>query len=143
MAKWALWAWALLGTAAPAAEAEMRELLVSVTPRAAAARAEGTQFGLIPYVLRVEGLRLPGDRSSRLTIYGEVPSKDTPELGRAEGMGWSGGPKLSPPRNFVIPLSQEARRYLSGKQRVKLWIQCEGMAEWRFGKAVIDISQAK
>jgi hypothetical protein len=142
MAKCVLLALALIGMAAPA-NPETRQLLVSVTPRAAAAQATGTEFGLIPYVLRVEGLRLPGDRSSKLTIYGETPSKDAPVLGTAQGMGWTGGPKLNPPYTFVIPLSQEARRYLAGKQQVKLWIQCEGLTELRYGKVVADISEAK
>lgn len=120
-----------------------RQIVASITPRASMASSENTQFGLIPYVLRVEGLQLPGDRSSRLTIYGEAPSKDAPVLGTAEGMGWSGGPKVSPPRAFVVPLSQQARKYLSGRQQAQLWIQYEGMTDLRFSKIVADISEAK
>jgi hypothetical protein len=139
MKTWVVCALALLGSAAP----ETRQFLAIVTPRASAAQADRSQFGLIPYVLRVDKLQLPGDRSSRLTIYGEAPSKDAPILGTAEGMGWEGGPKLSPPRNFVIPLTQEAHRYVAGRQRVKLWVQFEGITELRFEKMLVDISEAK
>lgn len=143
MATLTLCALVLLAVVAPPIDAETRPMLVTVTPRAASARAEGTQFGQIPYVLRVEGLRLPGNRSSRLTIYGEAPSKGAPVLGTAEGMGWERGPKLGPPRNFVIPLSQASGRYLTGRQRVKLWVECQGMTELHFAKAVVDVSQPK
>ncbi len=143
MAKWAVWCFALLGPIVENSDPEARQITVSVTPRASAARSEGVQFGSIPYVLRVEGLQLPEDRSSRLTIYGEAPSKDAPVLGTVEGMGWSGGPKSGLPHNMVIPLSQDARRYLVGKKQVTLWILCEGLTELRFSKVIADISLAR
>src|SRR5437868_483092 len=113
MANPGVWALVLLAAVMSGATAETRQIQVSVTPRAAAARADAAT----PYVLRIDGLRLPGDRSSRLTIYGEQPTKSSPVLGTAEGMGWRGGPKLAPPHNFVIPLSPAAGRYLAGRER--------------------------
>jgi hypothetical protein len=138
-----VWVLGLLAAVVSGANAEMRQMLVNVTPRAAVAQAEQPGDGQIPYVLRVEGLRLAGNHASRLTIYGEAPSKGGPVLGTAEGVGWRGGPKLAEPHNFVIPLSQEAGRYLAGREQVKLWVRYEGMTELHFDKAVADISEPR
>jgi hypothetical protein len=143
MGKRLSWAAALAAMAGLAVSAASRELLVEITPQASSARPEGRQFNLIPYVLRIEGLRLPGDRASRLVIYGQPPAKNAPVLGTAEGVGSRGGPKLDPPRNFVIPLSQEARRYLTGRRQAKLWVEYEGVTQLRLVKATVDISDAK
>src|SRR5437763_823994 len=134
-----VWALILVAGLLSGATAETRQIQVSVTPHAAAARADAAT----PYVLRIDGLRLPGDRSSRLTIFGEAPSKGSPVLGTAEGMGWRGGPKLAPPHNFVIPLSPEARRYFTGRERARFWVHLEGTTELRFEKAVVDVSESR
>jgi len=143
MIKSVVWVLAPLVGLVSGAKAETHQVLVPVTPRAAAAGAEHPRLGQIPYVLRVEGLRLAGNRPSRLTIYSVVPSKGAPVLGTAEGVGWRGGPRLAEPHNFVIPLSQEVGTYLTGRKQVKLWVQFEGMTELHFDKAVVDISESK